>query len=220
MIETLFPAGVVTVLASAAMAEEPLHPDEQPFAAATSEPRRREFALGRACARHALARLGVSGPVLRGDDRAPIWPRGVVGSLTHCDQLCAAAVAHRERVLSLGLDAELDSPLRERVAQRICTPDERAHLAELPEILPSGWEKLAFSAKESFYKAYYPVARSFLGFHDVGLRFDPEAQSFEVRLLRDDKPGPRRASGRFALAPPHVITAVTLPHRTPADSGD
>ncbi len=220
MIETLFPAGVITVLASDAMAEEPLHPDEQPFAAKMSEPRRREFALGRACARHALARLGVSGPVLRGDDRAPLWPRGVVGSLTHCDQLCAAAVAHREVVLSLGLDAELDSPLRERVAQRICTPDERAHLAELPELLPSGWEKLVFSAKESFYKAYYPVARSFLGFHDVGLRFDPEAQSFEVQLLRDDKPGPRRASGRFALAPPHVITAVTLPHRTPADSGD
>ncbi len=219
MIETLFPAGVITVLANDAMAEEPLHPDEQPFAAKMSEARRREFALGRACARHALARLGIPGPVLRGDDRAPLWPEGVVGSLTHCDHFCAAAVAHCELVLSLGLDAELDSPLRERVVQRICTPDERAHLAELPEI-PSGWEKLVFSAKESFYKAYYPVARSFLGFQDVALRFDPEAQSFEAQLLRDDKPGPKRASGRFALVPPHVITAVTLPHRTLPDSGE
>ncbi len=220
MIETLFPEGVIIVQAGDAKAEEPLHPDEQPFTARMSEPRRREFALGRTCARHALARLGVSGPVLRGDDRAPIWPPGVVGSLTHADNFCAAAVAHSEEVLSLGLDAELDDPLRERVAQRICTPDERAHLAELPELLPSGWEKLVFSAMESFYKAYYPVARSFLGFHDVGLRFDPEAQSFDARLLRDDKPGPRRASGRFAIAPPHVITAVTLPHPTPAKTGD
>ena len=59
-----------------------------------------------------------------------------------------------------------------------------------------------------------------VAFHDVSLRFNPEAQSFEARLLRDDKPGPRRASGRFAISPPHVITAVTLPHPTPANTGD
>jgi 4'-phosphopantetheinyl transferase EntD len=181
------------------------------------ESRRREFALGRACARHALARLGVPGPVLRGEDRTPIWPRGVVGSLTHCDGFCAVAVARQELARSLGIDAEPDDPLRERMRQRICTPEELAHLAVLPA-RPAGWERLVFSAKESFYKAYFPVARSFLGFQDVALELDPDAGRFEARLLREDKPGPRRASGRFVFAPPHLITGVTLPHAAEPDT--
>lgn len=220
MIEALFPPEVVTVEASEALAREPLHPDEAALAVGMSEARRQEFALGRACARHALARLGRPGPVLRRDDRAPIWPEGVVGSLTHCDGFCAAAVAKRGSVVALGLDAELDKPLRDRVGARVCTASERAHVADLPMLEPARWEKLVFSAKESFYKAYFPVARSFLGFQDVALRFDPEAQRFEARLLRDDKPGPRHASGRFALAAPHLITAVTLPRPAASDSGD
>ncbi len=218
MIETLFPSGVVVVRATPAMAEEPLHPEERDNTGKMSPERRREFALGRACARHALARLGVQAPVGRGDDRAPIWPDGVVGTITHTDDLCAAAVAPRRIARALGLDAELDTPLRPRAAARICTSAEREHLATLPSLLsPCGWEKLVFSAKESFYKAYYAVAATPLGFRDVELRFDPQARRFEAVLLREDKPGPRRAGGRFALDPPHVLTSVTLP---PQDGSD
>jgi 4'-phosphopantetheinyl transferase EntD len=210
VIEALFPPGVVTVRAEEPMAREPLHPDEAALAVGMSDARRAEFALGRACARHALARLGLRGPVLRGADRAPIWPEGVVGSLTHCDDFCAAAVAERGAVLALGLDAESDAPLRDRVAKRICTPSERAHVAGLSGPDPALWEKLLFSAKESFYKAYFTLAQTFLGFQDVEIRLDPRAERFGVQVLREDKPGPHRATGRFALASPHVITAVTL----------
>jgi 4'-phosphopantetheinyl transferase EntD len=210
MIDALFPEGVVVAVASASMAGEPLHPAEAALAERMGDARRREFALGRACARHALAELGVSGPVLRGSDRAPIWPPGVVGSLTHCDALCAAAVARCGEVVALGLDAELDAPLGERVGRRVCTPAERSHVASLPGREPGVWEKLVFSAKESFYKAWYPLAHARLGFQDVELRIDPDAFRFCVRLLRDDKPGPRSARGRFAFAKAHVVTAVTL----------
>lgn len=210
MIEALFPPEVVTVEASEALAREPMHPDEAALAVSMSEARQQEFALGRACARHALARLGVRGPVLRSHDRAPIWPEGVVGTLTHCDGFCAAAVARRDSVVALGLDAELDTPLRDRVGERVCTASERAHVTGLPILEPARWEKLVFSAKESFYKAYFGLTQTFLGFQDVELCIDVDAGRFEARLLREDKPGPRRASGRFALAPPHVITAVTL----------
>jgi 4'-phosphopantetheinyl transferase EntD len=210
VIEALFPEGVVVVVAGAAQAGEPLHPAEAALAGRMGDARRHEFALGRACARHALAVLGVPGPVLRGDDRAPIWPPGVVGSLTHCDALCAAAVAREGDIVAIGLDAELDAPLSDRLARRVCTSAERLHLARLPGREPGAWGKLAFSAKESFYKAWYTLARTGLGFRDVEVSIDPDAARFSVRVLRGDKPGPRTAQGRFAFAPPHVVTAVAI----------
>jgi 4'-phosphopantetheinyl transferase EntD len=210
VIEALFPEGVVVVVATDPLAREPLHPDEAALAVRMGEARRREFALGRACARHALVRLGVPGPVLRGPDRAPVWPQGVVGSLTHCDLLCAAAVARSGDIVAIGLDAETDEPLSPRMGQRVCTEAERLHLARLPRRPAGTWEKLVFSAKESFYKAWYTIARSGLGFRDVEVHVDPGAGGFSARVLRDDKPGPRGGHGRFAFAPPHVVTAVVL----------
>ena len=46
-----------------------------------------------------------------------------------------------------------------------------------------------------------------------GNHLDPESQRFEARLIRADAPdaaGFRRFHGRFVLAPPHVLTGVTL----------
>lgn len=45
--------------------------------------RRDEYAAGRNCARAALARLGVHDfALLAGSAREPIWPEGVIGSMT------------------------------------------------------------------------------------------------------------------------------------------
>ncbi|HEY3692789.1 MAG TPA: hypothetical protein VGL46_21300 [Pseudonocardiaceae bacterium] len=46
-----------------------------------------------------------------GERRKPVWPPGVVGSLTHCTGYRAAAVAHRRGVLTVGIDAEPHEPL-------------------------------------------------------------------------------------------------------------
>lgn len=210
----LFPPGVIFVRGDAALARIPLLPEEEQLTQAMAEARRREFALGRACAREALLRLGVErGPLLR-DGRLPRWPAGVVGSLTHTEGFTAAAVASSDTLRGIGIDAEQCDDLSERAAARICAAGEQERLASLvrpPEDPPVQWEKLVFSAKEAFYKAYFPVARHFLGFKDVALDIDPATHRFVARLLRDDKPGPRRAEGRYALLPPHVFCAVTLP---------
>ena len=69
--------------------------------------RRREHATVRACARSALARLGQRPtPILNDADGVPIWPAGVVGSLTHCRGYRAALVALGTDVASVGVDAE------------------------------------------------------------------------------------------------------------------
>jgi hypothetical protein len=71
----------------------PLYPGEEAVIAHTVDNRRREFATGRACARTALAQLGVPGAaILPGARGAPQWPAGVMGSITHGAGYRACAV--------------------------------------------------------------------------------------------------------------------------------
>ncbi|MGB5546088.1 MAG: hypothetical protein WBM74_05910, partial [Polyangiales bacterium] len=73
-----------------------------------------QFTAGRVCSRIALGRLGVAAttPIPRGEDRAPIWPAGFIGSISHTDSWCAAAVARSESVRSIGIDLESSAPLK------------------------------------------------------------------------------------------------------------
>ncbi|BBB01597.1 putative phosphopantetheinyl transferase [Actinacidiphila reveromycinica] len=218
MIEHLVPASVRT---RAAYGDEldrvPLHPEEEPGVARAVPKRRAEHAAGRACAREALAGLGVpAGPIPRDDaDRgAPVWPEGVVGSITHCDGYRAAAVARATDVLALGIDAEPDGPLPEGVLDVIhSTSEERAALAELtgkkPEI---HWDRLLFSAKETVYKAWYPYHHRMLGFEEAELLLaedpvlsGPTRGTFTARLL---VPGPLLADG----VGPEVFTGRWIAH--------
>src|ERR1700720_856307 len=103
----LFPAGVV-----AADLREPgdpalLLPAEARYLGRAIPKRAREFAAGRLCARPALAELGILDVAIEvGDDRQPIWPDSMVGSITHTAGFCAAVVAERRVVGALGLDRE------------------------------------------------------------------------------------------------------------------
>lgn len=215
MIESLFPDHVIVVRATQDMEDRPLHPEEAARTGSMAPKRLREYVLGRACVREGLARLGIEDfPLVNDTDRSPIWPSGIVGSLTHCRDLCAAALARRGSILSLGLDAEPLRELNTAVLERITSQREREHLATLPEASHTGgWGLLLFSAKEAFYKCYYPLTRHFLGFRDAEVAIDPAHGRFEAWLVQDESPsaaGTRRFQGRFALGEAHLVSAVTL----------
>jgi 4'-phosphopantetheinyl transferase EntD len=162
-----------------------LFPEEAAAIASSVERRRREFATVRWCARRALAELGVQpAPLVPGERGAPSWPDGVVGSMTHCDGLRAAAVASRRDVLTLGIDAEPDAELPDGVLHIVALPGE---LGVLPRGGPVCWDRLLFCAKEAVYKAWFPLARRFLGFDEATVAID-ESGTFAARLL---VPGPR-----------------------------
>lgn len=126
-----------------------------------------QFTAGRVCSRLALSRFGVASttPILRGEDRAPIWPKGYVGSITHTDTWCAAAVARDDVMRAIGIDLEPATPLKEALWRRVCTRAERERLRELPNSGLMG--KILFSAKESVYKCQYTLTAQFLGFQAV-----------------------------------------------------
>jgi len=216
MIETILPPAVVAVEARGDDTEARLLPGEQEVVGRAVEKRRREFATGRACARAALERLGLPPlPIRSGEKGEPLWPDGVVGSITHCDGYRAGAVARRAEVLTLGIDAEPHAPLPEGLLPDIAVPEERPHLAELRRERPGvHWDRLLFSAKESVYKAWFPLARRWLGFEDARLEIEPGSGSFSARLL---VPGPtiggaplRGFEGRWLVRDGLVVTAIAV----------
>lgn len=203
---SIVPKGVVVVEAdSPELWEGELLAEEAACLAPVVESRRRAFAAGRNCARRALTLLGVApAPILVGERREPIWPPGVVGSITHVDRYCAAAVAQRDVVRGIGIDAAVHAPLDRGVETLVCTDWERKRMATLPA--DTHWNTLTFSAKESLFKAWYPIVGGWLDFDDANITFDPASGAFTVALTVSTRG--IAFSGRFAIAEPYILTAV------------
>jgi len=212
VIADILPATVRSVVSYGDPAHPALFPEEDAVVAAAVERRRREFATTRACAREALAGLDVPpGPIMPGERGAPQWPGGIVGSMTHCAGYRAAAVARDTDVVTLGIDAEVDAPLPDGVLEVIAVPQEVWWLSDLPRDGGAHWDRLLFSAKESIYKAWYPVARRPLGFDEALVLLAPDG-TFHARLLVDPSPfaGPDlrgRWSSRAGLVATTVVVA-------------
>lgn len=208
MIDDLLPASVV-VCTARTDAGGTLAAAEESAVARAVDTRRAEFTTGRLLAREALARLGSPvDAVPVGEKRAPVWPAGVVGSITHCAGLRAAAVARTRDVRSLGIDAERARPLPDGVLDAVSDADERAWLAGLGEGTP--WDALLFSAKESVYKTWFPLTGRWLGFEDAALTPYPDG-TFVADIRLPDDAVPPRLRGRWAVREGLVLTAIALP---------
>lgn len=72
-------------------------------------------------------------------DRAPVWPAGFVGSITHCDGFCRAVDGRGEEVASPGMDADGAAPLEPELERMVCRPDEISHFEALPDLEGTSW---------------------------------------------------------------------------------
>jgi len=212
MIADLLPPSVVAVETFDDLPGELPFPGEEDLIARAVEGRRREFITARRCAREALAGLGhPATAILPGPRREPLWPAGVVGSITHCPGYRAAAVARRADLAGLGIDAERHGPLPEGVEEQVTRPEERDRLARLAVTHPGiHWDRLLFSAKESVYKAWYPLTGRWLGFEEARLSFDPAASTFRAEVLAAGGTPFPEFTGRFLIAGELVLTAVVV----------
>jgi 4'-phosphopantetheinyl transferase EntD len=202
----LLPASCVVEEAVPQLYDAELFPEERASIAKAVEKRRAEFGTARVCARRALARLGHAPmPLVPNKDRSPVWPGGVVGSITHTRGYCAVAVAQDSAFVSLGVDAEQDKTLTPDLIEMICTPRERVQLFERDAVV-------YFAAKEAFYKCQYPLTQQFLGFQDVELDLDLVSGTFGARIIKNDVDKPvwlAQLRGRFLREHGLVLCSMT-----------
>ena len=146
-----------------------LHPEEEIYVARAAEKRRRDFALGRACARAALAGLGRGEvAIAKGDDGVPLWPHGITGSITHTQGYAAALVGENRDFAGIGIDAERAGGVTRDLWQRLFSPAEQAQIAAHSD--PLLIATLLFSAKEASYKAW--ALKGPLAFRDIEIVLD------------------------------------------------
>ncbi|MBL4915897.1 4'-phosphopantetheinyl transferase family protein [Szabonella alba] len=197
-VSALLPPGCALAAADPGQEASGLLPGE---AISATETRLREFAAGRRAARQAMAALGLaSAAIPMGRDRAPLWPGGIVGSISHSATACLAVVTTRPLLLGLDLEPEADLArdlwpmvLRDEEAAR--TPDPRHAMA-------------VFCAKEAAYKAQYPRTRHLFDFQtlEISLSDDRFTACFRAAV-----PGFALGSmleGRIIRAAGHIAALV------------
>ncbi|MFJ7910326.1 4'-phosphopantetheinyl transferase [Kitasatospora sp. NPDC096204] len=216
MIEELLPGPVVGAESFDTSQEAALFPEEERWAAPMATARRAGFTTSRDCARQAMVRLGLPpAPILRGRSGEPLWPSGLTGSMTHTPGYHAAAVAPSLDILGIGVDAEPNQRLSNSDSLPLLSlAAERAWVGTLFERRPEvSWDRLLFSAKESVYKAFFPLVGP-LGFDGVLITVDPRDGTFRARVRLPGPTGRDSRStlltGRWLARDGLIVTAMVL----------
>jgi 4'-phosphopantetheinyl transferase EntD len=184
-----------------------LMPDElEALTPRAVERRRAEFAAGRRAAHLALAHIGCKGTsVPRGEDGRPLWPAGVAGAITHTAATAIAVVGRSNDYRGIGIDLEIiDDTLIGRAGALVCHPEELA------------WSDgdarrrvMLFSAKESVFKALYPLGGIRFGYLDAVLEWDAGLPGFRASLLAAVAPGFSAGSVLQVYAQPIADSVLT-----------
>ncbi len=213
MFNRILPTSVIVAKATLEMWHTPCLPEEMLLVKNAVKKRQKEFQAGRHCAREALAQLGIHHfPVLSGNKREPLWPKGIIGSITHCHNYCAVAVCSSQTFKGIGIDVEKKTPLEKSVLDLICTESEQTWLKK-NNLTETFWSKIFFSAKECLYKSYYPITHQYLDFLEAEFSFNIEDGTFSVELLKNPPNSftiNQAIRGRFAFDQDYIFTALII----------
>lgn len=195
MIASLLPAGLFGAESRDTGQALRLHPQEETCVARAGEKRRRDFMMGRSCARAAMARLGHGDVAIGvGADGAPQWPAAVVGSITHTAGYAAAVAGDAGSFSGAGVDAERIGGVTPKLWPRLFNVAEQAALAARSDADETA--TLLFSAKEAAFKAWR--LKGALTFRDIAI--DLQDGTFIA-----DHAG-KRLSGRYSAEAGLVLT--------------
>lgn len=173
--------------------------------------RRAEYSTGRFLAKRALRELGAEGVSIASDGRRPMWPEGIVGSITHSRTCGVVVVAERSRFAGVGVDLERTSRVSDKVAPRTMTERERADAGAAWPPFPL---TANFSAKEAVFKAVNPIVGLMIGFKEVEIIWRQEEGGFRASYIG---PTPKNAimeSGEGAIfsLPDHIGALFWMQH--------
>lgn len=202
------PPGAAACLGLIEELTEPLAAAELPGTDRMAPVRLREFIAGRTAARRALHQLtGEWKVVPRREDRAPAWPEGCCGSISHSRRFAVAVVASLSDLRAIGVDIEEEARLTPDLWPSTLGEDELRLVRGLPPADAVGTATLLFSAKEAVYKC---LSRAFAAAGalpepdriGIGLDFGSAALTCSVSAL----PNLPRLRGRFTRFAGHWIT--------------
>lgn len=190
-----------------------LHPEEYKYCANFCKKRRLEYIVGRSCAKYLLHKLGRHNhPLLTGSHGEPLWPSGVIGSISHCGDYCVVAVTNQNCLAGLGVDVERYEPLSREIEKIICTASEREWIeSKKKNDKDVPWSKIVFSAKESAYKCVFPHIKTFVDFHDAEIDFHHSDNTFKLSVNNTTKESIFRSifplvKGFFSIEGKYIFT--------------
>jgi len=128
--------------------------------------RKAEFVAGRYCAQQCFAFYDLPlVDILVGKNREPLFPSSIQASITHSDgyALCVAGSPQVYDGLGVDIESVMPSERAVKLQEQIVTDDEVA-LSFQYEMPHNFFVTLAFSAKESLFKAIYKDVGRFFGF--------------------------------------------------------
>lgn len=178
--------------------------------------RQTEFLAGRLCAREAMHRLdGRQHVPLIGEDRAPIWPNDLCGSITHSTGWAAAVVANTQHWRGLGMDVEqlMTTERASRLAGEILNADELQRMAAGPEHQIALHVTLTFSLKEALFKALYPIVLKRFYFEDAELLGWTETGTARLRLkinLSEEWHSGKELDAQFSVEGGQLLSLVAI----------
>lgn len=176
--------------------------------------RQAEYLAGRYIAHYTLKQLGIDVfDIPSGKGRSPCWPNKISGSITHTNKKALSAAGHSNHCELLGLDLEvwIKPHTVSEIKQLIINDKEQLVLSTL------GWTNeqsltLAFSAKESLFKALYPKVQKYFNFNDARITsISLENHTFTIELEKDlsfDFPRSTEFKGQFLANEAEILTVL------------
>ena len=178
--------------------------------------RKNQFLAGRTCAHNALSFFGSDDTAILRDlkTREPIWPRGFCGTITHHNSYAAAAVAKSKNIFGVGIDLEnLTRRIDFSVFKYICTKNERNCLINCDKESADRKLKILFSAKESIFKAYFPLTKINLKFQEAEIKLSKDYMHFDYIIFNKDEKLLRlgvSGSGKIKFNKDLVLTSLII----------
>jgi len=202
----IYPPNSQLFMTEEAPASFDLLPNEESLTHTMGKKRLHEFRAGRYCMRMALAELSfINASILIGENREPILPSNVVGSISHCSNLAGAIAMKNTQINSIGIDIELSQGLEDRLIPIVCTSNEISNLHFSRDRNLNAM--LLFSIKESVYKCLNPLLGIWLEFHDLEIKLE-DGNSYSVSFTKPEHSqiNKHRFIGRYVVNNINIFT--------------